>query len=84
MFANIDKTIKVLAKIIWWIGTITIIGIITIWPVAFILYGFGDLIEREKIIAKSVQINQNTRLSNGCNMNYNTVQNSDYGDLPKI
>lgn len=47
MFYNIGKTIKIMAKVFWWIGTITIVGILFIWPSAFILYGFGELIEKQ-------------------------------------
>ena len=52
MFTNISKTIKIMAKVFWWIGTITIAGILLIWPVAFILYGFGELIEKQCETAK--------------------------------
>ena len=53
MFENIGNTIKVMAKIFWWIGTITIVGIILIWPTAFLLYGFGELIIRVTEIDKA-------------------------------
>ena len=46
MFENIGGTIKAMAKVFWWIGTITIVGILLIWPFAFVLYGFGELVEK--------------------------------------
>ena len=52
MFKNIGNTIKVMAKVFWWIGTVTIVGILMIWPMAFILYGFGELVEKQTEIAK--------------------------------
>ena len=36
MFKNIGHTIKVMAKVFWWIGTITIVGSLTIWPIALV------------------------------------------------
>ena len=52
MFENIGNTIKIMAKVFWWIGTITLVGIIIIWPMAFILYGFGELVENSTKTAK--------------------------------
>lgn len=52
MFENIGNTIKVMAKVFWWIGTITMVGILVVWPMAFILYGFGELVENSTKTAK--------------------------------
>ncbi|MBE7085348.1 MAG: hypothetical protein E7368_04775 [Clostridiales bacterium] len=52
MFKNIGNTIKIMAKVFWWVGTITIVGIILIWPTSWLLYGFGELVENSAKIAK--------------------------------
>ena len=54
MFGNIGKTIKVMAKVFFWLGTITIVGVLAIWPFAFVLYGFGELVEKQTQIAKKM------------------------------
>ena len=53
MFENIGGTIKAMAKVFWWIGTITIVGILLIWPFAFVLYGFGELVEKNCWMARN-------------------------------
>ena len=55
MFENIGNTIKIMAKVFWWIGTITIVGILMIWPMAFVLYGFGELVEKQSETAKYIK-----------------------------
>ena len=55
MFENIGNTIKVMAKVFWWIGTVTIVGILIVWPSTFILYGFGELIEKQTQIARKLK-----------------------------
>ena len=54
MFENIGCTIKVMAKALWWVGTITIVGIIVFWPTSWLLYGFGELVENSAKIAKDM------------------------------
>lgn len=69
MFENIGNTIKIMAKVLWWIGTITIIGILIIWPSAFILYGFGELITQTTNIAKG---NKRIQMLSVCNKDIDT------------
>ena len=54
MFENIGSTIKVMAKVFWWVGTITIVGIIVFWPTSWLLYGFGELVENSAKTAKDM------------------------------
>lgn len=55
MFSNISQTLKVTAKIFWVLGICTIVGIVAFWPLAFVMYGLGELIEQ------LYQIEKNTR-----------------------
>ena len=55
MFENIVHKIKVTAKVFWWVGTITIVGIISMWPMAFLMYGFAELIEKQTEIANHLK-----------------------------
>ena len=84
MFANIEKTIKIIAKVIWWFGTITIVGILTFWPVAFILYGFAELIENQKLLVKTIKTNQILEKNNFSSNNYNRPNVNTNNSLPKI
>ena len=59
MFENIGKTLKVMAMIIWTIGLITIVGIVIFWPPAFILYGFGEIVDKLCEIEKNTRYMQN-------------------------
>ena len=54
MFENIGRTIKVMAKVFWWVGTITIVGIMVFWPTSWLLYGFGELVENSAKTAKDM------------------------------
>ena len=72
MFKNIGNTIKVMAKVFWWIGTITIVGVLMIWPMAFVLYGFGELVEKQSETAKCIKANNTQQI------------NEDKDELPEI
>ena len=72
MFTNIGRTIKVTAKVFWWLYTITIVGIL-FWWIPFLMYGFGELIEKQSLIAKEMK--------NGVKIQ-SKVENKD--ELPQI
>ena len=83
MFNNIGRTIKIFAKILFWFGTITIIGIVAIWPTAFLIYGFGELIERTQEIAKNTGKNApKQEMRKPATKNTKTAEDKDIEALP--
>ena len=51
MFDDVSGKIRLISKIVWWIGTVTIVGIITMWPLAYVLSGYAEMIENSAIAA---------------------------------
>ncbi|MBR3966447.1 MAG: SHOCT domain-containing protein [Clostridia bacterium] len=84
MFNNIGRTIKILAKIIWWIGTITIVGIILFWPTAFVCYGFGELIEKACEIADNTRSVKYNSAAGNANIRSQVQKQSDYERINKL